>query len=326
MENLNLSADEKMITPTFIREEYRRSARFNGASRLVLGTSGLGGVWGKVDEQESVEAILYALEWGVEVIDTSPSYYKAQEYVGRALRKWSGKRPFISTKIGRLPAEKPDEIYLDYSPEGMRVSMERSLELLGVEHVDLLFLHEPQLVPVAKMDMIMDTLHSFQQEGLVGMLGIGGNPEGAIWPYVERRNFEVVSSFLKIDACTLEGFTYDIPRFREEGLAVYAASSLHMGLLGSKYNEYVRNPPESEWIRKVHIANAVRINKIAQKNGIPLTNLALRYLFSMEEADRVVLGPKTIEELRRSLDSWEEGLLEEEVFNQVTGVLLRSID
>lgn len=315
-----------MIKPTFIRNEFRKSDTFNGASRLVLGTSGLGGVWGKVDEQESIEAILYALEQGIEVIDTSPSYYKAQEYVGKALRRWTGKRPFISTKIGRLQAEKPDEIYLDYSHEGMCASIKKSLELLGVEYIDLLFLHEPQMVPVSKIDGIMDTLHSFQDEGFVGMLGIGGNPEGAFWPYVKKKNFDVVSSFLKIDACTLEGFTYDIPKFREEGLAVYAASSLHMGLLGSKFNEYVRNPPNNEWIRKVHIDNATRINEIAQKSGISLTNLALRYLFSMKEADRVVLGPKTMEEVRRSLSIWEDGLLEEEIFNQLTEILLRSID
>ncbi len=94
-----------MITPTYIHDDFRKNGRFNGGSRLVLGTSGLGGVWGPVDEKESIKAILYALEQGVEVIDTAPSYNKAQEYLGKALQRWNGKRPFISTKIGRLQAE-----------------------------------------------------------------------------------------------------------------------------------------------------------------------------------------------------------------------------
>lgn len=314
-----------MIKPTFIENDYRENGKFNGGSRLVLGTSGLGGVWGEVNEKESVEAILYALEQGVEAIDTAPSYNNAQEYVGKALHRWKGKRPFISTKIGRLQAEEPDEVYLDYSPEGMRNSMQQSLELLGVEYVDLLFLHEPHLVPTEKMDSILETLHSFQEEGVVGMLGIGGNPEGAFWAYVKQENFEAVSSFLKMDACTLEGFTHDIPRYSEEGLAIYAASSLHMGLLGSKFKEHVENPPDSDWIRKLHIKNAIRINAIAQNNDISLTELALRYLFSMKEADRVVLGPRTLDEVQESISIWEKGPLEQEVFNQVTEVLMKSV-
>lgn len=57
-----------------------------------------------------------------------------------------------------------------------------------------------------------------------------------------------------------------------------------------------------------------------------LTELALRYLFSMEEADRVVLGPKNIDEVKNSLRIWEKGPLPESLFNQVTEVLLKSID
>lgn len=314
-----------MTTPTFIQDDFRKNGRFDGGSRLVLGTSGLGGVWGRVDEQESVEALLYALEKGVEVIDTAPSYSNAQEYVGKALRKWDGDLPFLSTKIGRLKAEKADEVHLDYSTEGMKKSMQESLQLLGVDYIDLLFLHEPHLVPVENMEEILDTLHSFQDEGIVGMLGIGGNPEGPFWDYVDTEYFDVVSTFLKMDASTLEGFKHDIPRFMDKELAIYAASSLHMGLLGSKFTEYVHNPPNSEWIQKAHIDNAVRVNKIAQNNGVTLTNLALRYLFSMKEADRVVLGPKTLDEVQESISIWEEGPLEQEVFNQVTEVLMKSI-
>lgn len=314
-----------MIKPTFINGDYRKNGKLDGGNRLVLGTSGLGGVWGKVDEEESIEAILYALEHGIEVIDTSPSYHKAQEYLGKALNRWGGKRPFISTKIGRLPANKPDVVYLDYSASGMRDSINKSLDLLGVDNVDLLFLHEPQLVPVDRMDVIMETLHTFQEEGLVDMLGIGGNPENGFWPYVDGENFDAVSTFLKMDACSLEGFEHDIPKYREEGLMIYAASSLHMGLLGSRFSEYVEDPPETEWIQKIHIENAQKVEEVAEKNGVTLTNLSLRYLFSMKEADRVVLGPQNMDELRASMDIWKEGPLQENVFNEITEILLNQI-
>lgn len=313
-----------MKKPTYIQDDYKSSHKFNGGSRLVLGTAGLGGVWGKVEGRESVEAILHALEQGVEVIDTAPSYYKAQQYVGEALRKWNGELPFISTKVGRLQAEKADEVYLDYSTDGMRKSIEESLELLSVDFIDLLFLHEPQLVPIVEIDSIMETLQSFQDEGIVGMLGIGGNPVDDFWPYVKKENFDVVSSFLKMDACSLEGLKHDIPKFKDEDIAVYAASSLHMGLLGSKFSEYVEKPPNNEWIRQDHINNAIKVKQIAQQNNMSLADISLRYLFSMKEADRVVIGPGTMEEVRESLSIWQEGPLDKKIFEQVTEVLLQS--
>lgn len=310
-----------MNEPSIIENDYKINSKLDGGSRLVLGTSSLGGVWEEVDEQESIEAIQYALNEGVEVIDTAPSYNRAQEFVGKALRIWDGDCPFLSTKIGRLPAEKADKVYLDYSPEGMKKSIEESLDLLGVDFVDLLFLHEPQLVPIEKMDTILETLHSFQDEGIVGMLGIGGNPDSEFWPYVDNNHFDVVSTFLKMDACTLEGFNLDIPRYRNKELIIYAASSLHMGLLGSRFETYVQNPPDNNWIQRTHVENAIKVNEIAQQNGMSLTSLALRYLFTMQEADRVVLGPQNLDEVKDSLNIWKEGLLEDNIFKQVTNVL-----
>lgn len=314
-----------MKKPTFVNTDYKHTEKFNGESRLVVGTAGLGGVWGEVEEDESIEAILYALEHGIEVIDTAPSYHRAEEYVGKALRQWQGELPFISTKVGRLPAKKADEVYVDYSPQAMRESLSRSLDLLDIDFIDLLFLHEPQLVPVGEMESILNTLRSFQEEGLVGKLGIGGNPVDSFWPYVKKEHFDAVSTFLKLDASSLEGLKHDIPKFRDKGLAIYAASSLHMGLLGSKFSVYVENPPDNEWIKQTHVNNAIKVKQIADDHNLSLTNLALRYLFSMKEADRVVLGPGNLDEVKESLQIWEEGPLDKDIFDQVTEVLIDSL-
>jgi len=89
-------------------------------SRLVYGTSGLGGVWGEIDPIESVDCLLYAFEQGICSVDTSPSYSESETIVGRALAQWKGERPFISTKVGRLKAATAFDAKLDYSKEGMK--------------------------------------------------------------------------------------------------------------------------------------------------------------------------------------------------------------
>lgn len=308
--------------PTYIKGDYTKSKLFNNQSRLVLGCSGLGGVWRPIEEKDALATLRFALEHGVSVFDTSPSYNNSQYFLGKALKAWSGQKPFISTKVGRLKAEKADDCILDYSPETMRKSVYESLDTLGIDSIDLLFLHEPHLVPIEKMDEIMDCLNAFKKEGIVKSLGIGGNPIERFYPYMVKKHFDVLSGFLKLDACNLTGFEKDIPQIQKEKIAYYAASALHMGLLGRRLNEYAGNRPNNEWITNLDVDIALKINNIAEKNQIPLSRLALRYVFSTLEADRVVVGPTTLDQLKDLLNAWEEGKLPEGIFNEITETII----
>jgi len=310
--------------PTYIKGDYTKSSFFSDQSRLVCGCSGLGGVWSPVEEKDAVGTMLYALERGVRVFDTAPSYNKSQFFLGKALGQWTGEKPFISTKVGRLRAQRADDCIVDYTPDAMRRSVYDSLEVLGIDKIDLLFLHEPHLVPVDKMDEIMDCLNSLKKEGLVDMLGIGGNPNEAFYPYMTKDNFDVLSGFLKMDACNLSGFEKDIPQIRKENIAYYAASALHMGLLGRRLDMYDKDRPDNEWITNMDVDIALKTNEIAQKHNIPLSRLALRYLFSMEEADRVVVGPHTQVQMADLLDAWDEGVLSESIFDEITENIISS--
>src|SRR5438128_357161 len=100
--------------------------------RAVLGTAGLGGVWGKVHPTESVDTLLQALESGVNAIDTAPAYGDAETYLGKALHEWHGPKPQISSKVGRLKSFAADEGRYDFSEQGMQRSIEQSLETIGI--------------------------------------------------------------------------------------------------------------------------------------------------------------------------------------------------
>lgn len=310
------------IKPTYIKGDHKKSEFFNNQSRLVCGCSGLGGVWRPIEEKDALDTLRYALENGVRVFDTAPSYNKSQLYLGKALKEWTGEKPFISTKVGRLKADKADECIVDYSPETMRKSVYESLEILGLDSIDLLFLHEPHLVPVEKIDEIMDCLNAFKKEGIVKSLGIGGNPINRFYPHILKKNFDVLSGFLKLDACNLSGFERDLPIIQKENIGYYAASALHMGLLGRRLFEYDKERPNNEWITNLDVDIALKINSIAKKHEIPLSRLALRYVFSTLEANRVVVGPTTIEQLKDLLNAWEEGKLPEAIFNEITETII----
>jgi aryl-alcohol dehydrogenase-like predicted oxidoreductase len=311
-----------MLKPSYKKDIYASDFPAKG-SRLVYGTSGLGGVWGEVDEGESIDCLLYAFENGITSLDTSPSYSQSEKYVGHALKRWQGEKPFISTKVGRLQSATAFDAVLDYSPEGMKNSVLRSLDLLGVDSVDLLFLHEPQWVPLDKIERILETLLSFKEAGYTKMLGIGGNPSLAFRPYIKSDIFQVISTFCRMDACTLVAFEEEMAIYQREKMAVYAASALHFSLLGNRFELFTQNPPtDNEYITEREIANAIRVNEIAKKYGMALPTLAQRYLFSIEEATRVVMGARNIQQIQNTINDWQQGALPKKIFSEITKVII----
>lgn len=306
--------------PTYKEDIYTSNFPAEG-SRLVYGTSGLGGVWGEVDPEESIACLQYAFENGITALDTAPSYSNAEEYVGKALKRWLGKRPFISTKVGRLKAHGAYDFNLDYSQQGMKDSVKRSLDLFGIDQVDLLFLHEPQCVPMDRIDEVLETLKSLKEEGWTKMLGVGENPTDAFRPYIIPENFQVVSGFCKLDACNLSAFDKDIPHIFHHSISYYAAASLHFSLLGNGFEEYKNNPPGGEFITNKDINNAIKVNAIAQKHRLPLSSLSQRYLFSVQEATRVVMGARNINQIQSTINDWKQGALPNGIFNEITDAI-----
>ncbi len=286
-----------------------------GAGRLALGLAGLGGAWGPVDEGESLAAVELALARGIRVFDAAPAYGAAEKLLGRALAQWRGPRPVVSTKVGRLPARDAHEGKFDFSPAAMTDSLRRSLDLIGLPAVDLLFLHEPQFVPPAERPRVVETLRQFQAEGWVRRLGLAGG-QGADWDgFIETGAFAVVMLFRRLDPCIFDGLRDDVPRARRAGLSLYGASPLHMGLLGARHDEFIREAPD--WVWPPQRARAVKLRALAEAHGLALASLAHRFMHGLAEVDRVVIGAGNRHELMTALADFEAGPLPQELFEAV---------
>ncbi len=283
---------------------------------VAFGLAGIGGAWGPVDAGVARETLAQAIEFGLTAFDVAPSYGTAEKLLGEALASRPGLRPVISTKIGRLASldGTPDSRY-DYTPGGIRATLEQSLATLGVPQVDLLFVHEPELVPVGERARVVATLRQLQADGLTRRLGLAGG-HGAGWDrYIESGVFEVVMLFRRLDACILDGLAEDVPRVRRAGMATYGASPLHMGLLGSRYEEFVHGG--RNWVWPQAITRALELHALAERKGLSLPMLAHRFLFSVAEIDRVVIGARNPAELADAWAAWRAGPLPAELFAEV---------
>ncbi len=283
--------------------------------RLALGLAGMGGAWGPVDQGLARETLRRAIESGIGVFDVAPAYGTAEQLLGEVLAQWRGPRPVVSTKVGRIPGPSGHEGVFDFSNAGMRDSLRRSLDTLGLPAVDLLFLHEPEYVPPEQRARVVEVLRQMEADGLARRLGLAGG-HGAGWDgYIESGCFDVVMLFRRLDACILDGLAADVPRLRSAGIAIYGASPLHMGLLGSRHEEFVRERPA--WVWPEPINRAIRQQVVANKHGLSLPTLGHRFLFSVAEVDRTVIGPRNPAELAAALADFAAGPLPAGVFEDV---------
>lgn len=122
-------------------------------SALGLGCVSMSDAYGHADEAESFAALQTALEQGVDFFDTADLYGKGgnESLIGRFMRRAARERVFIATKFGSLPAGPDGRPGVDNSPAHIRAACEASLQRLGVDVIDLYYMHrrDPK-VPIAE--------------------------------------------------------------------------------------------------------------------------------------------------------------------------------
>lgn len=283
---------------------------------LVLGTAGLGGVWGPIDEGASRSAIQQALEAGITRLDTAPAYARAEEIVGAALREYRGDRPFLSTKVGKLQADSASADTNDYHLAVMQKSLDRSREVLGRERLDLVFLHEPEKVPPTSIPRVIAWMERLRTDGIATQIGLGGVVPEAYHPALRAGTFDVVMSYNNLNAANLSGVAVDLPFFQSCGVTTYQGSPLYMGLLGDRYAEFQHDAPP--WFDAQTLSRATRAKEVADWHDLGLAELAHRFLLTVAGPDYLVLGARTPRQLKETLAQFARGPLPEPIFNQLT--------
>jgi aryl-alcohol dehydrogenase-like predicted oxidoreductase len=134
---------------------------------VALGCMSFGGSYGQTDEAESHRTLARALELGVDHLDTSNIYGdgRAEEVIGSFI-KGRPHRFRIATKGG---IKRGPPRGFDNSPEYLRECLEGSLRRLGIEHVDLYYIHRrDQRIPI---EDVVGTLIRLKEEGKIGAIG-----------------------------------------------------------------------------------------------------------------------------------------------------------
>jgi aryl-alcohol dehydrogenase-like predicted oxidoreductase len=215
--------------------------------------------WGAKDDNESISAIHRALDLGVNWIDTATIYGlgHSEEVVSKAMKGWSGSRPYVFTKCS-MRWHEDRTIYRSLKSRSLREELEASLRRLQVDTIDLYQIHWPN--PEVEIEEGWEALARFKEEGKVRWIG------------VSNFNVEQMKRAQKIAPITSQQPPYSmlrraieqemLPFVQANGIGVINYSPMLSGLLtGAMTAERAAALPADDWRRRNPEFNEPRLSR-----------------------------------------------------------------
>ncbi|KAL8936051.1 MAG: hypothetical protein Q9211_004378 [Gyalolechia sp. 1 TL-2023] len=184
-----------------------------------------------------------ALALGVRAFDTSPYYGPAEDLLGAALdtpfvrQNFPRRDYFLLTKVGRISSN-----VFDYSASWIRHSVQRSLERLHTDYLDVVYCHDVEFVSPDEVSTAVMELRRIRAEtGAIKYVGISGYPVNPLCELAEMildktgEPLDIVMSYANFTLQNTQLASVALPRLRAAGVDVVPnASVLGMGLLRRK--------------------------------------------------------------------------------------------
>ncbi len=197
-------------------------------SRLGLGCMGMSFAYGEPDDIESVATLHRALDLGITFLDTADIYGAGanEELIGRALK---GRRDevFLATKFGIVGDPLTGTRRVDGSPEYVRTAIDRSLNRLGVDHLELYYQHRAD--PAVPIEETVGAMASLVAAGKVRYLGLSEASAETIRRAHAVHPITAVQSEWSLFSRDIEESV--LPTCRELGIGIVPYSPLGRGML-----------------------------------------------------------------------------------------------
>jgi D-threo-aldose 1-dehydrogenase len=274
-------------------------------TRLGLGGAQLGNLYREMSEEGAAATVDAAWEAGIRHFDTAPHYGLglSERRLGALLRDRPRAEFVLSTKVGRLLVPDPAGVnrddeqgfavpassrrVWDFSADGVRRSLEASLERLGLDRVDLVYLHDPENHWAQALSEALPALVKMRDEGLVRGVGAGMNYSGPLTELIRDHDVDVV---MVAGRHTLLEQSYELlDAAGQHGVAVVVAGVYNSGLLarprpkpGARYDYEAADP--------ALLARVTALADVCEAHGVTLPEAALAFPFRHPAVASVVVG------------------------------------
>lgn len=282
---------------------------------LGFGGAVIGNLYRAVDEDTARGAVDAAWQAGVRYFDTAPHYGLglAERRLGAALAGRPRAEFALSTKVGRLLVPSPHRAALrddagfdvpadharrwDFSADGIRRSLESSVDRLGTDRVDVVLLHDPDDHWEQAVGEAYPALHELRAQGVVGAIGVGMNQWRLLERFVVETDVDVVMLAGRWTLLDQSGVDTMLPACLRRGVSVLAAGVFNGGLLATDDpgpDAMYDYAPASRELRD----RARRIAEVARRHDVRVPQAAMAFAASHPAVASVVVGARSAEEVR----------------------------
>ncbi|GAA3784801.1 aldo/keto reductase [Streptomyces phyllanthi] len=287
-------------------------------SALAFGAAGIGNLYREVGEEQAHEAVAAARQRGVRYFDTAPHYGLglSERRLGAALREHPRSSYTVSTKVGRRLEPTPsggDDLangfavpathrrVWDFSADGVRRGLEASLERLGLDHVDVVYLHDPDDHAGQAFQEGYPALEKLRSEGVVRAIGAGMNQTGMLTRFVRETDVDVVLCAGRYTLLDQGALTELLPAAEARGTSVVLGGAFNSGLLadpkpGATY-DYATAPAEL-------LDRALHLKSLADRHGTTLRAAALAFCTAHPAVAGVLVGARSAHEVHDCADQF----------------------
>ncbi|MFE0462582.1 aldo/keto reductase [Kitasatospora sp. NPDC058965] len=278
---------------------------------LAFGAAAIGNLFTPVAEAEAGAAVEAAWQAGMRYFDTAPHYGLglSERRLGAALRGRPREEYVVSTKVGRIlePLTTVDGDDLangfavpathrrrwDFSADGVRRSIEESLHRLGLDRIDIVYLHDPDDHAEQALTQAYPALHRLREEGVIGAVGIGMNRADLPARFVRETDIDVVLLAGRYSLLDQGGLADLLPLAAAHGVGVVIGGVFNSGLLadpkpGATF-DYAAAPAHL-------LARARELKAVCERHGVPLRAAALHFPFGHPAVASVLVGTRSAAE------------------------------
>jgi aryl-alcohol dehydrogenase-like predicted oxidoreductase len=294
--------------------EYRQLGRTSlTVSTVSFGAWAIGGAWGSVDDEASMAALHAAVDSGVNFIDTADVYGdgRSERLAARLRRERPGEHIYVATKAGRrLPTQTRE----GYTRENLTAWVDRSLQNLATDRLDLLQLHCPHTT-VYDSPEVFEILDNLIRAGKVRYYGVSVETVDEAMRAI--RNPGVQSVQIIFNMFRLKPADRFFAAARERKVGILARVPLASGLLTGKFKADSAFAPDDH---RQFNRQGERFDKGETFSGVPyavgldaveelrkllpagatLSQFALRWILMFPEVTCTIPGAKTAEQAREN--------------------------
>jgi len=303
-----------MVDPWHVKSVGRTSLC---VTTLGFGAASIGGLYEPVAEEVAIDVAKYAYDIGIRYFDVAPvyGYGNSERRLGVGLAERPRNSFVLSTKVGRLlRADAPpdpgqsyagqnDYFYkgtppvnpiFDFSRDAILRSVEESLERLGLDRIDILYLHDPDDHWPQAIGEAYPTLHDLRAQGVVKAIGAGMTQAEMLARFAREGEFDVFLCAGRYTLLDQAAMSELLPVCVERGISVVIGGVMNSGLLanpgvGARFNYVPADKPT--------VARSLRLKAVCKRFNVPLRAAAMQFPLAHPAVVSVLAGVRSRDHL-----------------------------